>query len=495
MKKSILQFLIFNLLYYCVAFAESSEDIIVEKPNIIIFLADDLGWGDLSIYGHSVIKTPNLDRFAKQGMLFTDCHSASAVCSPSRSAILTGRTPFRNGVYTIHRRQAEFPYLRSEEITLPELLKENGYSNCHVGKWHLGALDPKFEHPLPSDIKYDHWLAIEGNAKPSHLNPENFIRNGKKVGRIEGYAAEIIVDEAIDWLENQKPKQDPFFLTVWTNEPHTPIGTDDKFLQMYSDTLDSEVRKYYGNISQLDAAFGKLMTWLDENSKTKNTFVIFTSDNGPAWAPGHHERVKESAGYHRGAKAWLYEGGIRVPGIIRYPGMVRPASVSHAAINGTDFFPTILDLIGISLPDDRIIDGISILPVLNNKNLPPRNIPLYWRYDGADGDFKVAYREGDWILLTDEGLDKSELYNLSNDWQQRHNLVYTDKYFSRYKSMKKNLIELHDSIEKEGPSQWWKKEPDPLWHWKRTHPEAIKRLLLGKEPPGRPCPYNNMKGE
>lgn len=462
------------------------------QPNIVIFLVDDLGWGDLGCYGHSTIQTPNLDHFTTQSLTLTNCHSASAVSSPSRAAILTGRTPYRNGVYTIHMDGHDFPYLRSEEITLPEVLKNRGYATCHVGKWHLGYLDANKEHPLPSDIQYDHWMATQSNAKPSHLNPENFIRNGKAVGKIEGYSSGIIVDEAINWLENDRPADKPFFLTVWTHEPHTPIGTAKEFLKHYDTALDPVVRNYYGNISQMDHAFGQLMQWLDDNKEADNTLVIFTSDNGPAWAPGHLDRIRESTGYHRGAKAWLYEGGIRVPGIIRLPGVVQAGSVSHETINGTDFFPTILDMLNIPLPNDRTIDGISIWPLLkNNDPVPKRTIPLYWRYDGSDDDLKVAYREGDWVLLADAILDRCELYNLATDWQQRENLVYDKKYFEHFSAMKKGLVKLHENIEKEGPD-WWRESPDPLIRWKRNHPEGIERHLQGIIPKSKPAPYKNI---
>jgi arylsulfatase A len=472
---------------------ESPPDYGREQPNIIIFLTDDQGWGDLGVYGHSSIKTPNLDKFAREGMLFTNCHSGSAVCSPSRAAILTGRTPFRNGVYTIHLTGNDFSYLRNEEITLPEVLKKNGYATCHVGKWHLGSFKPEMGHPKPRDINYDYWFAAQSNAKPSHLNPVNFVRNGEPTGMIEGYSSGIIVNEAIQWLENERPKNNPFFLSVWTHEPHTPIGTATEFLKLYDEKLDPVVRNYYGNITQMDHAFGFLMDWLDNSGEKDNTLVIFTSDNGPAWAPGHLDRVQESSGYHRGAKAWLYEGGIRVPGIIRYPKMIKAGTVSHECINGTDYFPTILDMLDIPLPENRVIDGISILPVLEeNKPLPEREVPLYWRYIGSDDDLKIAYREGDWVLLADNIIDRCELYNLAEDWQQSNNLVYAPAFYDRFAAMKKRLVQLHEEIEKEGPNEWWDAIPDNLMHWKRHHPEGIERHLQGEIPEEKPEPYNDL---
>lgn len=237
-----------------------------EKPNIIFFMTDDQGWGDLGCYGHEIIQTPNLDRFAEQGALFTDFHAASAVCSPSRAAMLTGRTPYRNGMFTVHIGKRETPYLRTSEITLPEQLKKAGYATCHVGKWHLGFLDGTHAHPTPADQGYDHWLATENNAAPDHLNPTNFVRNGQPCGEIEGNSAGIIVEEAIDWITNDKPTDAPFFLTVWTHEPHTPIGTEPQFSQPYIEQgIEPHDANYYGNVTQIDAAFGKLMDYLEEN--------------------------------------------------------------------------------------------------------------------------------------------------------------------------------------------------------------------------------------
>ena len=169
------------------------------RPNIVVFLADDLGWGDLACYGHPSMKTPNLDRFAGQGVRFTQCYSACAVCSPSRSAILTGRTPYRNGVWRWIPEGNEV-HLRTSEITIARLLKTRGYSTCHVGKWHLNGHFNSPEHPQPNDHGFDHWLATQNNADPSHKNPTNFVRNGRAVGRLEGYSGLIVVDEAIDWL-------------------------------------------------------------------------------------------------------------------------------------------------------------------------------------------------------------------------------------------------------------------------------------------------------
>src|SRR5262249_36963574 len=184
------------------------ESVGAKEPNFVIFLADDLGWGDLACYGNPIIKTPALDRFASQGMRFTQCYSACAVCSPSRSAILTGRTPYRNGVFTWIPENRDI-HLRTSEITIARLLKQQGYATCHVGKWHLNGYFNDPRHPQPNDHGYDWWLATQNNAAPSHKDPTNFVRNGKPVGKVQGYSSAFVVEEAIRWLKDQRDSAKP----------------------------------------------------------------------------------------------------------------------------------------------------------------------------------------------------------------------------------------------------------------------------------------------
>src|SRR5262245_27680749 len=310
-----------------------------KKPNVILFLADDLGYGDLACYGHERIQTPNLDAFAKQGVRLTQCYSASAVCSPSRSALLTGRTPHRNGVYTWIAAGSEV-HLRTSEIALPKLLKEAGYATCHSGKWHLNGRFNDPAQPQPNDHGYDHWLATQNNAAPGHKGPVNLVRNGEPLGKRDGFSAPLVVDEAIDWLATKRDRARPFFLAVWTHEPHLPIETDPQFQKPYED-LAEDVRQHHGNVTQLDHAFGKLLKALDERKLADTTFVFFTSDNGPE-GDGTRGRTRGSTGGLRGRKRSMYEGGIRVPGIVRWPGHIQPGTTADAPVVGSDLFPTVL---------------------------------------------------------------------------------------------------------------------------------------------------------
>jgi len=423
------------------------------RPNVILFLADDLGWGDLGCYGHPAIQTPHLDAFAKQGVRLPQCYSASAVCSPSRSALLTGRTPHRNGVFTWISPGSEC-HLRKEEVTLPSLLNAAGYATCHSGKWHLNGQFNRPTQPQPNDHGYDWWMATQNNAGPSHKNPTNFVRNGKAVGPLDGFSAPLVVDEAVAWLKDHRNAEKPFFLAVWTHEPHLPIESDPQYQKPYEKIEDADVRQHHGNVTQLDAAFGKLMKALDDQKLAENTFVFFTSDNGPE-GDGVTKRTRGSTGGLRGRKRSMYEGGIRVPGIARWPGKIPAGTTCDVPVIGSDMFPTMLGVAGVKVPADRKLDGVDVLPVLTGKAKEvARPVPLYWRLRMAPAPFRVAMRVGDWKILATEDLAKFELYNIAADPKETTDLQEKEK--DRFEAMKKQLKALHEEIEKEGPD-WWKR--------------------------------------
>lgn len=423
-----------------------------KRPNLIIVLADDLGYGDLACYGHPVIKTPSLDAFARKAMKFPHGYSGGSVCSPSRSAILTGRTPYRNGVFTWIP-EGSHVHLRNTEVTLATLLRALGYTTCHVGKWHLNGLFNSPKQPQPNDHGYDWWLATQNNAAPSHKNPDNFVRNGKKVGLVDGFSAEIVADEAVHWLRKERDKSKPFFMTMWFHEPHLPIESSEKFQDLYPElkAKDPDLAQHHANVTQMDHAFGKLMRALEELNLSEDTLIVFTSDNGPE-GQGTKGRTRGSTGGLRGRKRSLYEGGIRVPFMIAWPGKIPPGKSNDTPVIGSDLFPTLLEAAGEKLPRERVIDGTCLLPLFEGKTID-RKVPLYWRYHGAPEEFKVAMRQGDHTLLANLEFTRFELYNLKNDPKQTKNLV--DDEPKLFASMRTALRNLNSEIEREGP-EWWK---------------------------------------
>lgn len=426
--------------------------------NFVVFLADDLGWGDLACYGHPRIKTPHLDAFAKQGLRLTQCYSACGVCSPSRSAILTGRTPYRNGVFRWIPEGHEC-HLRTSEITLPKLLRERGYQTCHVGKWHLNGHFNSDKQPQPGDHGFDHWFATQNNAAPTHKDPANFVRNGQPAGKLEGYSAVLVVDEAIAWLKRRDPNR-PFYLNVWTHEPHLPIESDPQFQALY-ETDDIGLRQHHGNVTQLDFAFGRLMRALEEMKLDDDTFVVFTADNGPEGsgqpakvAGSQQDRTRGSTGGLRGRKRADFEGGIRVPGLVRWPGQVRPGTESDAPVVGTDLFATVLEIANVPLPKDRTLDAASIRPVFRGEPIE-RKLPMYWRTHISPPECRVAVRVGDWKIVGNVDLTKFLLFNLRRDPQESTDLAETEP--ARFAEMKAALLKMDAEVLAEGPD-WWKRD-------------------------------------
>jgi arylsulfatase A len=451
--------------------AEDSPKPAAERmPNVVVFLTDDQGWGDLGCYGHPVIQSPHLDRFAEQGLKFNQAYAASGVCSPSRSAILTGRSPYRNGVFTWIPEESPV-HLRQSEVSIASLLRERGYGTCHVGKWHLnGGLDSA--QPQPSDHGFDWWFATQNNAFPNHINPENFFRNGEPVGRLEGASAVLVVQEGIEWLKTERRPDQPFYLNVWTHEPHLPIESAPKYLAMYPEIDDEDLKQHHANVTQLDDAFGILMAALEELGETENTLVIFTSDNGPE-GDGERGRTRGSTGGLRGRKRDVYEGGIRVPMLVRWPGRIEPGSTSDEPVIGADIFATLCELTGIPLPDDRTIDAVSMVPAFEGKPLE-RTAPLYWRCNlHRDGTKEIAVRQGDWKLILSHDTLRFELYNIREDPREQRDLsMRNPEVMDR---LARAFWEMQTGIDREG-YRWPEVKP---WEWN----VRLRRAMQG--PPAR----------
>ena len=383
------------------------------RPNFVMILCDDLGYGDLACFGHPTIKTPRLDRLAQEGLTLTSCYASAPVCSPSRCGFLTGRTPARYRVddWIPDNSQAHLP---REEITVAKLLKAAGYATCHVGKWHCNGKFNSPAQPQPGDHGFDYWFSTQNNALPTHRDPMNFVRNGKETGPIKGYSSQIIADEAIAWLKSRATDQ-PFCLFVWFHSPHEIIATPDEFTAPYR--TEAKMRAdYFGNVTQADHEIGRLLDTLDELQLRDSTLVAFTSDNGPEtlsrYATADHSYG--SPGKLRGMKLHLYEGGIRVPGIIRWPGRIQAATVSAEPVINLDVLPTLCAAAGANAPADRTLDGTDLTPLFAGKAVE-RKSPLFWRYDRAIGVNKFCLRDRDWKILANADRTRFELYNIVED--------------------------------------------------------------------------------
>lgn len=383
------------------------------RPSFVVFLCDDLGYGDLGCFGSERIRTPVLDRLAGEGLKLTACYSASPVCSPSRAGLLTGRDPNRLGIRDWIPPDTGI-YLRQDETTLPELLRAAGYRTGHFGKWHLNSRMDGTE-PTPANHGYDYWLATQNNAAPTHQDPVNFVRQGRPVGPLKGNSSTLIVDEAIRFL--RRSGTDPFLISIWFHAPHEPVGTPAEWTGRYSSEPDTTKRTYYGSVSLVDHEVGRFLAALEETGRARSTIVVFTSDNGPETLNRYRgaHRSHGSPGPFRGMKLHLTEAGIRVPGIVRWPGVVRPGTESDVAVTGLDVLPTFCEAAGAALPPGLVLDGQSVLSLLQGRAFR-RARPLYWQYDRAiSRPYTLALRDGDWKLLSSPGYDRWELHNLEAD--------------------------------------------------------------------------------
>ena len=388
-RNSILSLLALLPVLFCVATCGSAE----RPPNVVVLLADDLGWKDIGCYGGPV-QTPALDKLASEGMRFTHFYSGAAVCSPSRAVLLTGRNNLRASIYSWINDQDQRSHLPVNETTLAEVLKSNGFDTAHFGKWHLGMPTTRQpDKPTPSEHGFDYWFATANNAQPSHRNPRNFVRNGKPVGELKGYACDLVVEDAIQWLDSRNETERPFFLNVWFHEPHAPLAAPPDLIETYGQTSDPAAI-YSATIANTDQAIARLIKKLREIDAPENTLIIYASDNGSY----RSDRV----GDLRGTKGSNYQGGVRVPGIFYWPGHIARGAVTDTPAGLVDLLQTVCGLAKIA-PPERPLDGTDLSPVLRQKSARiQRKQPLFWALPLAGPAFAiredqyamVAHREG-----------------------------------------------------------------------------------------------------
>jgi arylsulfatase A len=450
-----------------------------ERPNFVVILCDDLGYGDLGCYGHPKIETPHLDQLAAEGVRLTDCYAAAPVCSSSRAGLLCGKTPNRLGIYDWIP-AGHVVHLREQDTTVATFLKRSGYDTAHVGKWHCNGKFNSPEQPQPGDHGFNHWFSTQNNAAPRHENPTNFVRNGKRVGPLEGFSCQLVADEGIDWLKHKRDKSQPFFLFVCFHEPHEPVESPADLVDKYEPSAKNrDEAQYFANVENIDLAVGKLMAALAEQNLADNTLVFFTSDNGPETLDRYPRATRSygSPGKMRGMKLHIYEGGIRVPGIARWPGKIEAGSVSNLPVAGFDVLPTLCELAGVELPDDLDPDGTSLVPLLSDQEVTRRR-PMFWHYYRSLSEPCAALRDGDWKIVarwdaphiytanhpqgsnvtpwTQEQIKSArlnafELYNLRTDPSET-----TDLAPSRpdvYARLRSAIVSRYEQVQQEGP-EW-----------------------------------------
>lgn len=419
-----------------------------ERPNVVLINCDDLGYGDVGCYGHPVVRTPHIDTLAREGLRFTQHYAASALCSPSRAALLTGRTPYRTGIKSWIPDGSGI-FLGKQEITLATLLRRAGYATALVGKWHLNSDLGDPAQPQPADHGFELSHGHNAFQIPTNRNPANVYRNGRRLPEQQGYTAQLYADEAIRWLEDQAAQQRPFFLYFAPAEPHTTIENPPEYNALYASFTRGPIvpipnggaqppeallvprgpGEYYANITYLDAQLGRVLAALERLGLARDTLVIFTSDNGPvtsAWQNWYEVNAHGETGGFRGRKHQLYEGGIRVPTIARWPDRIAPGSVTDAATSGLDWFTTLANLCGVPVPTDRAIDGRDIAGVLRGEGGPASPRQFYWALPSANG-VEFAWREGDWKLILDARQQPLELYDLARDPLELTNRLSAEK--------------------------------------------------------------------
>ena len=426
-----------------------------EKPtNFILVMCDDLGWGDVGFNGGTTIKTPHLDTMAKQSLVFDRFYAASAVCSPTRGSVITGRNPYRYGIVTANR-----GHMKPEEITIYEVLKSQGYRTGHFGKWHLGTLtktikdsnrgrpkgikdySPPWEHGVDvvfaTEAKtptYDPMIkpgpSVKGDFRP--FNNKGWWPLGKDDEKVpygthywtgpdqmvdpktlKGDDSKIIVDHAIPFIKESAKSNKPFLAVIWLHAPHLPVVAGKEHTDLYPKAKDGYHANYYGCVSAIDDQIGRIRKTLRELGIAENTLLSFTSDNGPegkANAPG-------SASKFSGRKRSLREGGIRVPGLIEWPARIPKHSRTQFPAGTMDYFPTILAITGYTMPDQRPIDGINLLPLLDGK-MDQRSEPIGFLYSGQS-----AFSDNQYKIYKQKNGKTWQLYDLTNDPSETKDLA------------------------------------------------------------------------
>ena len=399
---------------------------VATKPNLLVILVDDLGYGDLACYGARDMRTPHLDRLATQGVRLTRAYANCPVCSPTRAALLTGRYPEMVGVPGVVRthHSSSWGHLVPDAVLLPQLLEPVGYATAIVGKWHLGLKSPN----TPTERGFGAFHGFLGDMMDDYYthrrHGHNYMRRGRETIDPKGHATDLFTDWACEWLKAQSADK-PFFLYLAYNAPHTPIQPPDDWLAKVharEGGIDPRRAKLVALIEHMDDGIGRVLQCLDDTGLAADTLVVFWSDNGGQLGIG-----ADNDGTRDG-KGTLYEGGIRVPAAIRWPGKVEAGQESDRVVLTMDVVPTLCEAAGAGI--EHAIDGVSFLPFLRGEPQPEPVRDLFWGRREGGKHFKggtiEGMRRGDWKLLRARPGGPLELYNLAADPLEKTDLAATE---------------------------------------------------------------------
>lgn len=397
---------------------EKISDLTIDNPNVIIIYSDDQGIGDLGVYGGKNIYTPHTDRLAERGVLFTQMYAPSSICSPSRAGLLTGRYPQRAGMpgnaapppLTGIDDGNGYPGLSSDQPSMGKILSNAGYKTAMIGKWHLGYNSGN----RPDDHGFDYWFGHIGGVIDNYSHffhwsgptRHDLWRNGERVYRPGEYFPDLMLEEAQNFIIAHKDR--PFFIYYSLNTPHWPYQGDPHWIEQYQDIHISYPRDIYGAfVSAQDERIGKLMATLEQLQLIDNTIIIFQSDNGHSVEERAHFGGG-NAGIYRGAKRGLFEGGIRVPSIICWPGVIPENEIRNQMVHGIDWLPTLLELLGLDYPMEKL-DGKSITGIIQSDLAESPHEVLFWERTYRN---QWVVRKGPWKLYAN-AIDHPGMHELS----------------------------------------------------------------------------------
>ena len=404
------------LLLLCAGFGFNAES---ERPNVILVMADDMGWAQTGYYGHPLLKTPNMDAMARNGLRFDRFYAGAPSCTPTRASVLTGRTNDRTGAKRVG------DSINKQEQMLSTAFRNAGYATAHFGKWHLNMVNPTDENPLrgddphnPGELGFDYWLSAT-----NQFNVDPVLSRNGEIVRFKGDSSEVLVDEALKFIEEQEDSGKPSFVVIWYASPHRPFASLEEDTRDFTQ-LDPGSRDHHGELVAMDRSIGTLRSGLRDLGVAENTLVWFTSDNGGLpnidYGPEHLGVHPDTTGHLRGFKKDFYEGGLRVPTIVEWPAGIKPRITNYPG-STMDIFPTLVDVAELDPKDlNSVNDGISLADVFRSET-GRRSRPIGFRAIGG-----IAWLDNDFRLVRNNAADTGavfELYNVVGDPSEEQDLI------------------------------------------------------------------------